>query len=87
MRKGRYEYRRTCSRCGNTRFLPADVVEAEPVKHAKMVGWLTPVVGKKRQLIRAEKAMIEAQNVNLADVNRCPECGSSAWEQERVSIA
>jgi ribosomal protein S27AE len=86
MGKAKYEYQRTCSRCGDVRFLPAELVEAKPRKQALMVGWATPLVGKKRQALRAEKAVVDLQNVQLAEAQRCPACGSGAHTDERVAL-
>ncbi len=81
-----YEYQRTCSRCDARWFVPAEIAEAQPRKQAKMAGWATPMVGKKRQAIRAEQALVDAQNANLAASRQCPSCGSSSFTEERVAI-
>lgn len=81
-----YEYKRTCARCGHVRYVPADLAEAKPRKQAKMVGWATPLVGKKRQTVRAEQALVDAHNQQLTDSQRCANCGSASYSEERVSV-
>lgn len=85
MGKG-YEYARTSQRCGKQWYVPADVAEAKPRKQAKMAGWLTPIVGAKRQELRAQQAMVAMQNQQMAQAGQCPQCGSSAYNEQRVSV-
>lgn len=80
----KYEYARTCSRCQNEWFVPAAIAEAKPRKQARAVGWMTPIIGSKRQTLRAEAAMIDMQNAELAKSQQCPACGSSAHKQKKV---
>jgi hypothetical protein len=56
------------------------------MKQAKMVGWATPMIGKKRQTIRAEQALVERHNADLAQSKQCPSCGSSAFKDKRVKL-
>ncbi len=83
---GKHEYSRICRRCQNQWFVPAAIAEAKPRKQAKAVGWLTPIIGGARQKLRAEAAMIDMQNQELARTQQCPHCGSSAYDQKKVSI-
>lgn len=83
---GKHEYSRTCKRCQAQWFVPAVIAEAKPRKQAKAVGWFTPIIGGARQKLRAEAAMIDVQNQELARSQQCPQCGSSSYEQEKVSI-
>ena len=81
-----YEYQRTCQRCQTTWFVPAEIGEAKPLKKAKGAGWFTPIVGAKRQALRADAALIEQQNRDLTAAGQCPQCGSSAFQQERQDL-
>jgi ribosomal protein L37AE/L43A len=45
--------------------------------------WATPLVGRKRQEIRAHHALIEQQR---QAAETCPNCGSSAYDEREVSI-
>jgi hypothetical protein len=80
----KYEYARTCNRCQNEWFVPAAIAEAKPRKQARMVGWMTPLFGAKRQQLRADAAMIDMQNTELAKSQQCPACGSSAYKQQKM---
>lgn len=81
-----YEYKRTCDRCGAERYVPADIAEAKPRKQAKMSGWATPLVGRRRQELRSQQALVDMQNATLEQARQCPQCGSSAYSEERVAI-
>lgn len=76
------ELKRTCTRCGREWYVPTDA--APPRKQAKAVGWFTPIVGKKRQAIRAEQALVDMQNAQSVDATRCRECGSGEYSEVLV---
>lgn len=77
-RKRKTELERTCKRCGTVRY-----VSPETIKHPKGVGWATPLVGRKRQEIRANQALIEQQR---QAAETCPQCGSSAYDEREVPV-
>jgi hypothetical protein len=81
-----YEYKRTCTRCQTDRYVPADIAERKPTKQAKAVGWATPIVGKKRQQIRADQAMVNFENQQATEAARCPQCGSASYNEEQIPV-
>jgi hypothetical protein len=81
-----YEYERTCNRCGTIRYVPAEVAEMRPRKQAKAVGWATPLVGKRRQQIRADQALVDAHNRAISQANQCPNCGSTSYAERRTEV-
>jgi predicted nucleic-acid-binding Zn-ribbon protein len=80
----KYEYARTCKRCQTQWFVPAAIAEAKPQKQARLAGLTTSFFGAKRQQLRAETAMIELHNQELAKSQQCSACGSSAYNQKKV---
>jgi predicted nucleic-acid-binding Zn-ribbon protein len=82
----KHEYSRTCKRCQTQWFVPAAIAEAKPRKQARLAGLTTPFFGAKRQQLRAEAAMIDMQNAELAKSQQCPQCGSSAYDQKKIRV-
>jgi predicted nucleic-acid-binding Zn-ribbon protein len=80
LKRRKTELERTCKRCGTVRYVSHDVAK---VKQAKAAGWATPVVGRKRQELKAHQALVEQQR-HAADT--CPQCGSSAYDEREVPI-
>ncbi len=76
------EVRRTCTRCGSVRYVPVAVARAKPQKASRLAGWLTPVVGRKRQQLNAERSLIADHNARIAEERRCRSCGSEQYTEE-----
>lgn len=74
------EVGRTCNRCHTTWY----TTPTPPIKQAKAAGWATPLIGKKRQTIRAEQAMVALLNQQAAQDQRCPGCGSTHYTEEQT---
>jgi ribosomal protein S27AE len=82
----KHEYARTCKRCGDQWFVAEDVAKAKPRKQARMAGWFVPIVGARRQQLRADGAMIALHNQELAKSRQCPACGSASFDERKVRI-
>jgi hypothetical protein len=82
MGRPKTEFERTCKRCSTVRYVSHDALKA--TKQAKAAGWATPLVGRRRQELRANQAVVEQQR---QAAETCPQCGSSAYEQREVPIA
>ena len=76
------EVRRTCDRCGVVRYVPVALATAKPQKASRLAGWLTPVVGRSRQQLNAERALINDHNARIAEERRCRSCGSEQYTEE-----
>ncbi|MBA3875647.1 MAG: hypothetical protein C0498_01700 [Anaerolinea sp.] len=78
------EYRRTCRRCGVVRYVPVAIATAKPQKASRLAGWLTPVVGRRRQQVNAERSLIADHNARIAEERRCRSCGSESYDEEEA---
>jgi hypothetical protein len=77
------ELQRTCGRCGHVWYVQAD---AKEIKQAVGTGWATPLFGKKRNELRAQRAQIELANAKVAEAGRCSGCGSSSFSETEVPV-
>jgi ribosomal protein S27AE len=85
------EYRRTCQRCETVWFIPKALAEERAPNKLSMWGAKMQKAGTGMSLVsfsrrrkQAEVQRLEEKASRVADNSRCPNCGSSAFNQERM---